>query len=343
MSNQNRFQFPGFTLTETQDTPNHEVEVGRVEDGGRTFILTLIRNKAFLHLPFVVAQATDAKETFHWSFQQEHFQGVGVLAKADDQVVIALTGKGANGKVERVIPLTWLADRKPLGLKAKLALKHAAGKFLGKEVLVADVEKTIVTQAELRAREQARREAAEAHLARQAAYEAREAARKERAKRILARDGIVTFTATGEERFGTPVVNSEWHGLPDGTKVILVESFDMDSETAGTPIEAFQIIKPPSRNATKGSRIAVSASKPLVREPGVHGVRPIRTELVEMDDDAFEVALYGSMDAIRAARAGGLNSGSYVAVMPTPGTKELMVYAVHHDHIDTVGKFQHLS
>ncbi len=342
MSNPNRFQFPGFTLTEAKDTTTHEVEVGRVEDGGNSFILTLIRNKSFPHLPFVVAQATDAKETFKWSFQQEQFPGVGILAKAGEQVVIALIGKGVGGKVERVLPLSWLTHRKPLGLKAKLALKHAAGVYLDKEVLVTDAEKNIVTQAELRAREAARAAAAVEAAARQTAYEAREAARKERVKRILTRDGIVTFTAAGEERFGIPVLANEWQSLPAGTKVILVETFDMDTEASGTPIEAFSIIKPPASNATKGSKILVSAARPLVRDRPVAGVRSVRTVLVEMNDDVFDVALYGSMDAIRAARAAGLNSGSYAAVLPMQGVNELQVFSVHHDRIDTVGKFAFL-
>jgi hypothetical protein len=70
-------------------------------------------------------------------------------------------------------------------------------------------------------------------------------------------------------------------------------------------------------------------------------VRPVRTTVIEKVDGAFEVELYSSMEDIRKARAAGLNSGTLVAVDVKGFTIE--VFAVHHDKIETVGKFAPLS
>ncbi len=353
MSIETRFEFPGFAATANQDTPTHQVEVGVIEDGGNAFVLHMIRNKEYAFLNFAVAKIFDAKDEQLWTFQQAQFDGVGLLAKADDITVIALVGKGKFGQVERVIPLHSLVGHQPLGIRTRIQLKKAAANFLDRDYILSHTEENIdrkdqeVARLAARAAEEAAREAKASQLLQEAAAQEeakreRERIRLERIQTLLARGKITGYTADGQLRSGFPVTSTEWQSCSNGVHVILVDSIGKDG-TPGTMLESFKVVKEPGRNPKKGNLATVTAQKHSRTDACTITFPPIRVTMIEMGDDFFEVGLYPSMDAIRLARANGLNSGSYVAVLEQDEKKKILVYSVRSDGIDTIGKFLPLA
>jgi hypothetical protein len=336
MTNKNRFQFPGFVASENKDTPTHEVEAGRLRSGDNMFVLDMLRNKAYPDLPFVVAKIYDATGKFLWDFKSANFEGVGLLAMACGEVVVALVGRGKTGKVERVIPLSKLISTRPIDLLRAVWLKAEAAKFLGREYVFSPAEDIFIKK------ELARKEA-EQEAERVAAAEARAAARQELISTILKRGVLEVYTADGRKRHGLPVHGNEWLSLSNGTYVVLVESIGEDGRP-GTPVEAFQIVKERGKNSQKGFAAAVTLNKPVLKSPtAASAVKPIGSTVIEMPEGAFEVNLFASMNDIRKARANGLNGGTLVAVRRDNPKDKIEVYAVYHDRMDTRGQFVPLA
>lgn len=351
MSIETRFEFPGFAATANKDTPTHQVEVGVIKDGDDVFVLHMIRNKEFAFLNFAVAKIFNAGKQL-WTFQQAQFDGVGLLAKAAGVTVIALVGKGKYGKVERIIPLQSLVTPKQSGIRELIRLKVAAADFLGREYILSIPEDTVdrkdkeVAELALRAAEEetreAAREAAAAEQLRQAAAledtkKERERLRLERIRTMLARGKVTGFTADGQERFGFPVLATEWQSCSHGVNVILVDSIAED-DTIGNMLEWFKVVKEPGRNPKKGSLTAVTAVKPESSQTSETKVEPTGEAMIQKDDDLYPVTLYASMDDIHKARARGLNGGSYVAVDARTKNGKILVLALHKE-IETVGAF----
>lgn len=325
-----RFNFPGFVWEKNLDTKTHEVEVGTVEEGGNVFDLEMLRNKQFANLSFMLAKVSSQGKKF-WDFKSEGFIGIGLLAKVGEQVVIALIGKGREGRVERVIPLAYLIPNKKADLRHQAALKVGAGVFLGRKVMFSAAEE-VVRKAD------ARRAAEEAEAKRKENEKARETARKERLAKILARKEIMGFTATGQRRHGLPIVEGEWQSLEGGTHVVLVERID-EVGKIGKLLEAFQVIKERGRNPQKGFVVPVTPLPQAASEKPTSAAAA-RTIVIERDGKVYEVILFSSMDDIRTARAvAGLNGGVYVAVDQKLPSGKVEVYAVHKDRIDTIGLF----
>lgn len=348
MSIETRFEFPGFAATANQDTPTHQVEVGVIKDGNDVFVLHMIRNKEFEFLNFAVAKIFNAGKQL-WTFQQAQFDGIGLLAKAAGVTVIALVGKGKYGKVERIISLQSLVGHQPLGIRARIQLKKAAANFLDRDYILSHTEENIDRKdqevariAARAAEEEARQERLRLDAAEEAARVERENLRLERIQALLARGKITGYTADGQKRFGHPVIETEWQSLSNGTYVMLVDSIDEDG-TIGAMKESFQVVKERGKSPQKGSFAVVSAQKHSRTDACTITFPPIRVTMIEMSDDFFEVGLYSSMDAIRLARANGLNSGSYVAVLEQDEERKILVYSVRSDGIDTIGKFLPLA
>lgn len=334
-NNESRFQFPGFRLTAIQDTRTHEVEVGQIEDGDAVFVLHLIRNAMHTKLSFLVSKITDTRGELLWNFKGEQFDGAGLLAKADDDIVVALVGRGKTGKVERIIPLSQLVDNKPIDMRQMMHLKLLAAEFLGREHILSQTEKTLMGADQ-------KRKAAEAEEAERLAEEARKDARIERLKRILVRGKVTGFTSDGRLLRGIPVLETEWPSLSHGVCVIIVESVDEKTGKVGPIVEAFKVIKERGKNPQKGFAAAVTATKPVVTATAATRAevpRPVRTIVAEKDGKAFEVQIYPSMEVIRQARAAGLNGGTLVAVDQKSAGGRIQVFALRDNRIDTMGNF----
>lgn len=327
MVDKSRYEFPGYALRAIQDTAKMEIEVGTITDGSVVYTVHILRPKDPEGLPFLVLKAeVDGKPL--WDYKNEGTDDYGRLAKAGNEIVIAFLGRGRDGKLRRIIPLSSIG-KGPVSLNRMMELKVGVAKFLDREVewTPRETEVRNVIFGRIIARE-----AEEKRLER----EAREAARAKRIQEILSRERIVAYTQAGVARWGVPVVGDEWQSLYNGIHVILVATYA--DCVAGAPIEAFAVKKVHGKSPRKGDAIAVSVSKPQIRVT-MQAIRPVRTVTIENGDDFFEVALFRSMDEIREARAGGLNGGSYVAVEKT-GT--ITVFAVFADKMDTIGEFRPL-
>lgn len=308
-----RFSFPGFSLVRLADTWTHEVEVGRVTMGDEVFIVHMIRKRGLL-LPnggdFLLAKVFDGGEkNLLWQFPKGSFDGFGLLAKAGDETVVALVRKGRGGAVEEVIPFSTLLHS-PVELHRKVRLKMQAAEFLGRDYVLSTAERIIIERDDERRKEEDRRREEEKRAARQSAFEARRRAREELTSRVQARSRLEVFTADGQRRSGFPVTGTEWLSLPDGTFVVLVESYDEETGEVGTPIEAFRTVKKEGKNPAKGSSAPVLLKRPERAVKPVLAV--VKTIVIETADGAFEVAVYATMENIRRAREAGLNSGALV-------------------------------
>jgi hypothetical protein len=331
---------PGFAIEANQDTDTHYVEVGMITDGKFDFRATVIRsNKISDDGFFLISKIADEKNAELWNFKQEHFDGLGTIAKAGDAYVIALIGKGWKGKVERIVPFSTMKSHQPMDLRQKIELKKLAAEFLNRDfelseperlIQARDVVKPTAEQIE-KQRELAAQIAAEEAVKKQQ----REAARAERVRKILAREVITGFTAEQQERYGVPVLSGEWPSLPDKTRVIIVSSYDDETATVGNLIEAFAVMKLPQKNPQKQYCVPVSAE---VSKPAAPVVKP-KNVVIFKGEEAYEALLFPTMDDLRAAQRAGLNGGSYATVNKVVDGK-VEVYAVRKDGIKTIGCFE---
>lgn len=331
-----RFKFPGFVVTANRDTRTHEIDVGKIEVSGTPLVLTMLRPLAHQNLSFVPASVAREDGMVLWEFKRSkgEFNGIGLLVQAGDETVIALVGHGKEGKVERVIPLLNLLSSAPAQIELKRAarLKWAAAKALQRQHNLSPAERRVLAR-DLRKQREAE------HAARKAEREKREAARLERAMNIVRRGMIAAFTTEGQRRFGYPVVGDEWQSLSKGLKVIRVESIGEDG-TIGAPVEAFVVWKERGQNPTKAHLLAVSAKQKVPeKEAAPQGPKPVRSEVFEMEDGAYEFLIFRSMEDIRAARAAGLNGGTFVAVDQPDTNGKYDILGVFEDRVDSVGKY----
>ncbi len=351
MSVQPRFEFPGFALRAVQDTSTYEVEVGTIQEDGTTFVLTLVRKNTLTHLPFSVSKVQDSADQTLWDYRiANHVDSFSVMAMAGNKPVIAINSRGKYGKVLRVVPLSSLIGDKPTGLREELQLKKAAAEFLGMEFQLlpvehklqeADLARTRVEEEAARVAARAEREAAEA-----AALKERLQEKVLRIRAIQNRAPVTGYTASGQTRYGVPALESEWRSLHDGTFVMLVDSVGENGEV-GNLIESFKVAKGGGKSPRKEFRASVTSKigeTPLA-SASVHNraPQPLRSVFIETEVDAFEVQLFASMDQIREARKAGLNSGTFAAVDEVDAAGKIMVFSVHHDKIDTLGKFVPLA
>lgn len=334
---QARFDFPGFALTSAQDTSTHEVETGTIEDGGNSFLVTMIRNNKLQHLDFAVSTVADKDGTRLWSFKDEKFDGVGLLAFAGESIVIALATRGRDSVIERVIPLSTLVTKKPVGLREMIKAKMGAALDLDISYRLTETEAKVekIDEGRMRAemvlrdREASERRASERDaekIRRQDEERAKQAEREQRVARIMVRERAVGFTALNERRHGVPVLENEWQSLEHGTFVILVDKFDKD----GVPVnllESFKVVKERGRQPTKAAVSQLVAKKPVVAEIPEE-LRPTGQVLVEMKDDVFEVGVYDSLDTIKRAHKAGLNGGAFVTTNEPDTNGKVTVYSV---------------
>jgi hypothetical protein len=178
-----------------------------------------------------------------------------------------------------------------------------------------------------------------AEEAEKARYEERRLAREELLKRVFSRPEVRGFTASGKPRRGIPVLQREWPSLPEGTFVVVVESYNDETNKAGALVEAFRVERKPGRNPEKGSCVAVSGASGSTNSSTTSNFMPTKTVVVELPDGMFEIPVYNSAEEIRQARISGLNGGSFAGI---ERGEKVEVYAVSHDKVATVGHFSPL-
>lgn len=322
-----RYDFPGYAKISMNDTSTHQFEMGTIMAGEHLFTVSLLRAVNFekgREFPFLVSKIEHGGKVI-WDYKScGHSECYGRLAWANDELVIAFISKGVNGKVVDVTALADILAHRQTSLDRKIKLKRAAADFLNRQVEYSSHEQTVI---ELLAKRQREEEVAK----KEEGHRQRLAEKLKRRAVIMAREKVYTFTLDGQPRSGIPVVGDEWHSLPSGTWVILVESYDDD---VGKPIEAFVVDKAPGGKANKGKRVFVRATQ---GEGRLETVKVIKTVLVEGDGDFYEVQIFRSMNDIKTARAQGLNGGTRVAV--ESATDQITVLSVTNGGIKTEGVF----
>ena len=261
------------------------------------------------------------------------FNGLGLLVSVDGVIAIALIGRGRQGVVEDVVLLVDILNNTPSNLLHKGEVKQKVAELLGRKYNFSDVERLVFK----RARERERNEVA---MQKESERRLRERVRAERVAQINARERITVYTIfDGRRRFGLPVVEDEWMSLPHNTHVVLVESYDNESNTVGAPVEAFKVYKPGGgKKPEKGFPAPVVWDKSLSAK--ATAPKPLGSIVIEFDDNAcYEVAIYASIEDIRQARLAGLNGGAYVTPITHMKDSRYEVFAVHANEISTVGKF----
>lgn len=334
MTETSRFSFPGFQpirLKETKDTATHEVEMGTLENEGQTFVLEVIRRRG---APSFLIAKISGKKGLLWDFKAENFNGIGLIVSTSVGPAIALKGRNWRDPVERIILLSTLLG-KQVDLRIQLRAKEEAAKELGCEYITSPAEEKVIRFEAKRKKEEAEAKKKAAEEAEKARYEERRLAREALLKRVFTRPEVRGFTASGKPRRGIPVLRTEWPSLPEGTFVIVVESYDDETRKAGGLVEAFRVEKKPGRNPEKGSCTAVSAES-LSDPSSKIGPQPIKTIVVELSEGMFEIPVYNSAEEIRQARVSGLNGGSFVGI---ERGQRVEVYTVSHDKVTTVGHF----
>lgn len=328
MSKQARVQFVGFSLVETRDTATHEVEFGTITDGEHVFAVEMLRNKAYQNKDFLLSKIFFGDKEV-WSFRTRPLKGIGLLKTTTEGPALVDLGVGKTGKVAAVIPLRFYAGRR-YNIDESIALKREIAEPLRRDVFFTPLEEMVLRKAS--------REAGEAtRVAFESDKEAKAEERQKRVFAIMARGKQTAYTEAGVARTGYPVVgDEEWRCLSHGVYVIVYASIGEDGRP-NNPIEAFQITRERGKGASKKGAATVFAKAPT-RLSSALPKTDERKIAVQIDGDAFEVILFDSMDAIREARAKGLNGGTYVSVDKKNDKGKFQILAVHHDDIETIGE-----
>lgn len=337
-----RFTFPGFSLVRQGDTSTHEVEVGKVTVGDEVLIVHMIRRSG-LSLPgggdFLVAKVFDQSGKMLWEFPKGSFNGFGLLAKAGEETVIALLTRHTKTSrvVEEVVPLS--AIRAPqIELCRKMELKRRAAEFLGCDVVFSDTERLVSRRDQERLRLKRKAEEEERRRLKAEANQARVRAREELIARVTGRAALVAFTPDGRRRSGVPVLEDEWRSLPNGTFVVLVESYDEDAKEAGVLWEAFRVIKREGGAPKKGSPSPVAWKMP--ERTAALAPKPLGSVAIETKEGFFEVSVFATMEEIRLAREMGLNNGALVTAEDQKAADgRITVFSVHAEGTETLGLF----
>lgn len=186
----------------------------------------------------------------------------------------------------------------------------------------------------LEARRAAARQARQAAVADvNAEADARRLAREERVHSIISRKNVEAWSAEGKRYFGTPVEGDEWMVLNDGTYCVVTEG--------GVPTTAF-IVKKKGTKVSKVNETEVFPSPPSASVAQAEMPEAVKMVTIKKGIESRQVPVFRDFEAVKALRAQGLNSGTWIAVQPAEGQR-LTVYAVRHETIDTIGQFQSAS
>jgi hypothetical protein len=265
----------------------------------------------------------------------------GELFEETGGAVIVIRNKTV---LHEVISITELSSRQPILVAGKKMFIGGASiesiselKRLVSEKLGIEPRYTTEERRALATTDEKQRKVGAMKLAKQRAIaeageklkQAKAAERDAKFRAIMARTKIEAFGADGTKYWGVPVVGDEWMCLKDGTFVILTKEDD-------TPIEAFMVWKHGAGNPKKGKSHEVFAKNPVKTEETIEALRLI-PRLSMKGETRENIPVFASVDNVRALREMGLNSGTWVAVPSSENEKHLVVHAVYHDRIDTVG------
>ncbi len=338
-STKSRFNFPGFQYIGSQDTETHQVVSGRMTIGEKEVKIQMIRSRMVGEKGSFLPANVSLNSEQVWSFREENFKGVGILAMAGDIPVVAFISQ--EEKVERVrlfediLCLTRLRVGNETCLIGKqcsvlemMKLKRLAGEYLCKNgypnigIVYSDRENQVNSDFQ--------RHLAEETAAKQ---KIKSAGKLNRISNLLARPRIKVFTETSMLRSGVPVTEKEWPSLPNGAFAVTVKAYDEKTGRCSFPIEAFCVIKTPGGKLSKKDTVSVSFRRKVSMPSAARSVFIVREPNVGQE----RVLIFLSEEDIKKAAKAGLNSGTLVA-LETNGA-EFKVSSISGREILPVGTF----
>ncbi|MCR4284368.1 MAG: hypothetical protein NUV64_03615 [Parcubacteria group bacterium] len=281
----------------------YEVALGLVTIDSVKYSVDLIRKVISVKDNFLVGSIrADDKEI--WHFKNARYNGICVVTEVDDTVVLCFLSH--SNELEWIVPLEHLRDSQiidgemvtAMDVGERLILKQAAAKEIGAVVKLSPLEEKVSSYLSVKRREKEEAERLE-----------RSRLKEERRAEIMARESISAYTETGAGRFGKPVTADEWPCLPNGTRVILVESFNKETGECGPTREAFIIRKGKGGRIEKENASEVASERPA---PKFVEVKAKKVIIVDMDGAMRQIPVYKTTEEIELAKKAGLNGGSMV-------------------------------
>jgi|GEM_PF-1876350 len=327
-----RVKLEGFFLIEVKDSSTVDVECGKVKVGEQEFMVDMIRRKG-MSADFLPAKVyLDGKEI--WNFPSEKYSGIARLLFIHNEYVLVFINK--NRQVENVVPLAdlpkirkiYVNGRKMLiggrGVYELFKFKAAAAKQLKLEYLKTNEEQTFI---QLNNKLESEKK--------EAARIARADERKRWLDLVFSRPEVNGYSEEGGKYYGTPIVEGEWQKLPDGSRVVLVETYNDEDNTHGDLIEAFFVKKGHNgRPEKKGAKI-VFAKRPEKEEPVIEAKG---VEFFKIDSAVVEACIFCKED-IASLNNAGLNSGTYVALEGADDQGRYQILRLSEGKSEPVGIF----
>lgn len=262
-----------------------------------------------------------------WKFQINHpeYRAKGGLAKLVEMCGEYFIYLHRHSFLDTVIPiadmekLRWVSSDLFYGGRKRgelIEMKTAIAEKFNFTPVWNEVDHEVFIRINARKEEERQRMLLVERIAREEAEEERRVKRQEewekrqdRKREILARTEIKTFTVIGNEyRRGIPVTMEERDVLPDNTRGILVESYDVPSGTHGDVIECFIVVMKGSRKEYKGVKKVYTPSS---HQKKVNST-PFTLTSITINGVDEDVLLVESFEDVKALCDEG-HTGVYVA------------------------------
>jgi hypothetical protein len=333
----NRVKIEGLEFVAIKDTLSHQVEIVKTTVDGRDIFLEMLRSMKVKDWgDFLPAKIYNHSGDL-WSFKEERFRGMAKLVNQNGELFVVLIEY--NRLVKKIISVTDLPriqkvkignQIKTLGGRSTLELfrnKAQIGKILGLdyETTQEEVEALKVMKTAQKAQ-------------REAEKEAREEARRKKLQAILSRSDILGYTEDGKTCKGTPATEEEWQTLPNRYPVILVDTFDEESQTVKGIREAF-FIKKQGNKVSKVAPKKVFAEKPKAENLETQVIEAKGILQAVIDGIPREILVFSKED-LAILRQRNLNNNTLVALEQTDDQGRYTVLKLEGRESSTVGLFR---
>jgi hypothetical protein len=301
---QARYVFPAgndikVSFKHQDDNEKVMVDVWKIDFKGDYFTANLILpQNAPAESDWLLGSIQRPDSTPVWSYKEDSkvrsgFFGRITLTQLEDITYAVYLTKGREPKVVFVVPITDLlqAQAPQRSLEQTLKRKRMVADSLGREVVFTKSERVFIDH-------QSRKYQEDREIEREQKRQQKIAERQRKIDAILARKKI-TVPSQGIHIEAIPVTGDEWKILPH----ILVVHGTTDQSGQFFPKEIFKVSRQPGKGAVKTARRPVTES--VERLPS-----PVKTVVVMVDEEPYEVEVFASQDDLDCHRRAGLNSGA---------------------------------
>jgi hypothetical protein len=333
-----RVRIEGLEFVAIKDTLSHQVEIVKTTVDGQDIFLEMLRSMKVKDWGDFLPAKIYKHAGDLWTFKEEKFRGMAKLINQDGEFFVVLIEQ--NQLVKKVISVTDL----PRTQKVKIGnqIKTLGGRpvlelFRNKaqiaKALDLDYETTKEEAEALRVMKTAQKAQQEAER------EAREEARRKKLQAILSRPYVISHTEDGKTCYGTPATEEEWQILPHRHPVILVDSFDEETQTAEGIKEAF-FVKKQGNKVSKVVPKKVSSEKPKKENLGNQIIEAKGILQTVIDGITTREILVFSKEDLAVLRQKNLNNNTLVALEQTDDQGRYTVLKLEGRECSTVGLFR---